>query len=126
MSKVPSSNTTPEKLVRKWLHGEGFRFRINVENLPGKPDIVLKKYNTIIFVHGCFWHRHKNCKRASMPATNSKYWEDKFQKNIERDKRNKKELKKLGWNVLIIWECEINENKLKKLKKMVLDNIFDQ
>lgn len=115
MSKVPSENTSPEVNVRSFLHRNGFRFRIHNKKLPGKPDIVLKKYHTIIFVHGCFWHRHSNCKRASTPVENKKYWQMKFEKNIHRDIKNKKELKKLGWKVLIIWECKINDKILNKL-----------
>jgi DNA mismatch endonuclease, patch repair protein len=106
MSRVKQKNTKPEVKVRSILHRLGYRFRINRKDLPGSPDIVLPKYETVIFVHGCFWHRHKKCSRATTPSTNKKYWNKKFEDNIARDKKKIRELKKLGWKVLIIWECE--------------------
>jgi len=94
----------------------GFRFRINQNNLPGKPDIVLKKHSTIIFVHGCFWHGHRNCKRSNTPKTNRDYWINKIQTNVKRDKKNIRELKKQGWKVIVVWECYANKTaKLNKL-----------
>lgn len=107
MSKVRDKNTSPELIVRKWLHKEGYRFRLYRKDLPGKPDIVLPKYKTAIFVHGCFWHRHIGCKKASIPATNVGIWLKKFGENIERDKRKQQELEELGWQVIILWQCEI-------------------
>ena len=107
MSRIRSKDTTPEKTVRSLLHKMGYRFRLHRKDLPGKPDIVLPKYKTVIFVHGCFWHRHENCKYASIPKTNTEFWLDKLNKNVERDKKNQAELKKLGWKVIVIWECEI-------------------
>ena len=124
MSRIKSANTKPETIVRKKLFNYGFRYRLNGKcankyysngRLPGKPDIVLAKYKTVIFVNGCFWHHHLNCKRATWPKTNQEYWIQKIKKNITRDKVNKKILKKLGWNVEIIWECEIDDKKLNKL-----------
>lgn len=115
MRQIRSSNTKPEKIVRSLLHRMGFRFRINQNNLPGKPDIVLKKHNTIIFVHGCFWHGHRNCKRSNTPKTNRDYWINKIQTNVKRDKKNIRELKKEGWKVIVVWEC--NANKTVKLNK---------
>lgn len=109
MSAIKSKNTKPELMVRKLLHNQGYRFRIQRKDLPGKPDIVLPKYNTAIFINGCFWHRHEGCKLASTPATNSDFWEKKFAANVERDARNYAALKEQGWNVLIIWECEVKE-----------------
>lgn len=106
MSKISGKETTPEILVRKFLFYKGFRFRKNVNYLPGKPDIVLSKYKTIIFIHGCFWHGHF-CKRGMLPETNYEFWHEKIKKNIERDARNVSELKERGWNVIIVWECEI-------------------
>jgi DNA mismatch endonuclease (patch repair protein) len=107
MSKIRSKNTKPELTLRKALFARGFRYRTNVSNLPGKPDIVLPKYKTVIFLHGCFWHRHENCKYAGMPKTNTKFWVDKITSNAERDSVNFQKLTALGWNVVIVWECEI-------------------
>lgn len=109
MSAIKGKDTKPEILLRKLLHSLGYRFRIQRKDLPGRPDIVLPRYKTAIFVNGCFWHRHEGCKLASTPSTNSEFWEKKFAANVERDARNYAALKELGWNVLIIWECEIKE-----------------
>lgn len=109
MSAIKGKNTKPEVLVRKLLHGLGYRFRIQRKDLPGKPDIVLPKYRTAIFINGCFWHRHKGCKLASEPSTNRDFWEKKFAANVGRDARNYAALRKQGWNVLIIWECEVKK-----------------
>ena len=106
MRGIRSKNTKPEKTVRSWLHQEGYRFRINRKDLPGTPDIVLPKYNLAIFVHGCYWHRHENCKLAALPKTNTEFWESKFAKNQERDKRKLEECRDAGWKVVTIWECE--------------------
>ena len=123
MSRIKSKNTSPEILVRKYLHKNGFRFRICRKDLPGKPDIVLPKYNTIIFVHGCFWHRHEGCKRATTPKSNTDYWLSKFKRNVERDLDNYNKLNKNGWKVLIIWECEVkNCDKLENLIAKIKDN----
>ena len=111
MSRIRSKNTKPEILVRSKLHRSGYRFRLHAKNLPGKPDIVLPKYNSIIFVNGCFWHRHKGCKYAYKPKTRVKFWEGKFNQNIKRQKEVVKQLKKLGWKVFIIWECETKNEK---------------
>ena len=107
MSKIRSKDTKPELALRKALFARGFRYRVNVQNLPGKPDIVLPKYKTIIFLHGCFWHRHEGCKYAYTPKTNTKFWVDKITSNKDRDKINLQKLTALGWNVLTVWECEI-------------------
>ena len=109
MSRIKSKDTAPELRVRSALHRAGYRFRLHVKDLPGKPDIVLPKYKTVIFVHGCFWHRHKGCSDASKPSTNQEFWEEKFKRNVERDKREQAELKKLGWKVIVIWECEVEK-----------------
>jgi DNA mismatch endonuclease (patch repair protein) len=126
MSKILSKDTKPEKLVRSLLHNAGYRFNKYRKDLPGRPDIVLPKYRTVIFVHGCFWHYHSNCPEGRIPDTNSKYWKEKLVKNVERDKKNKKALLKLGWKVLVIWECEIENNKEKTfeniLSKLNLNN----
>lgn len=110
MSAIKSKDTTPEELVRKYLFSHGFRYRKNVKTLPGSPDIVLPKYKTVIFVNGCFWHKH-NCKRFRWPKSNTDFWREKITKNVERDARNIEALEKAGWEVLTVWECEIKESK---------------
>jgi DNA mismatch endonuclease (patch repair protein) len=120
MASIRSTETKLEIEVRKLLFSEGFRFRKNSKSLPGKPDIVLSRYKTIIFVNGCFWHGHNLCKYAVTPKTNKKFWIDKIKSNIARDKQKKTELNKLGWKVITIWECEIKklfgENSAARLK----------
>lgn len=117
MSHIRSKNSKPEEIVRKYLFSKGFRYRKNVKTLPGCPDIVLPKYKTVIFVNGCFWHKH-DCPRFVWPSTNEEYWRPKIMGNVERDKRNLAELQQLGWTVLTVWECE--------LKKKVIDATLDQ
>ena len=107
MSRISGKNTKPELAVRSLLHRQGFRFRVNRTDLPGKPDIVLKKHKTVVFVHGCFWHRHKGCSDASTPKTRTQFWQKKFDGNVARDKRNVRALRESGWNVIVVWECEI-------------------
>tara|TARA_B100000945_G_scaffold286117_1_gene256833 strand:+ start:81 stop:497 length:417 start_codon:yes stop_codon:yes gene_type:complete len=109
MSAIKSKNTKPEIAVRKLLHSMGYRFRLHRKDLPGSPDIVLPKYKTVIFVHGCFWHRHENCKYASTPKTRAEFWESKFGGNIKRDKINQTNLIKLGWKIIIVWECDLKK-----------------
>ena len=128
MSKISGKETKPEILVRKFLFAQGFRYRKNDKRLPGKPDIVLPKYKTLIFVHGCFWHGHQNCKKSALPQSNHEFWKDKIQKNIERDKSKQKELKKLGWKIITIWQCQIKsresvEKALKQTVKKIISNI---
>jgi len=106
MSRIRNKNTKPEIIVRSLLHRMGYRFRLHKKCLPGKPDIVLPKHKTIIFVHGCFWHRHENCKYAYNPKSRIEFWKKKFVENINRDKKVQNELSELGWKVEIIWECE--------------------
>ena len=110
MSRIRSTNTKPELVVRSLLHRAGLRFRLHGKDLPGKPDLILPKYKTVIFVHGCFWHRHEGCKDASTPRTRTEFWQKKFTGNVERDKKVRLLLEETGWNVLVIWECEINKN----------------
>ena len=110
MRGIRSKDTKPEKTVRSWLHRKGYRFRINRKDLPGTPDIVLPKYNLAIFVHGCYWHRHENCRLASVPKSNTGFWEAKFEKNQERDRRKLGECRKAGWQTHVIWECEIRKD----------------
>ena len=122
MSKISSKDTKPEILVRKFLFSKGFRNRINVKTLPGKPDIVLPKYKTIIFVNGCFWHGH-NCKKGKLPSSNTDFWKEKISNNKSRDAKNSDLLVKLGWKVIIIWQCEISkiDNRIKILNKLLED-----
>lgn len=108
MSHIRSTNSKPEKIVRKYLFSKGFRYRKNVRTLPGCPDIVLPKYKTVVFVNGCFWHKH-DCPRFVWPSSNEDYWRPKIQRNVERDKRNIAELRTQGWNVIIVWECELKK-----------------
>ena len=122
MSNIPSKNTKPEETVRKYMFAQGFRYRKNVSKLPGKPDIVLPKYKTVVFVNGCFWHGHEGCKYFVPPKTNTEFWYAKFKYNQERDERNYQKLRDLGWRILIVWECEIRHgNKEKVLKKLIED-----
>ncbi len=109
MSRIRSANTAPELAVRSMLHRNGFRFRLHVKELPGKPDIVLPKYKTVIEVRGCFWHRHPHCKIATTPSSNTEYWLKKFAQNVARDKENEEKLKQFGWHVIIVWGCETKQ-----------------
>lgn len=109
MARILSKNTKPELVVRRILTKNSFRYRLHDNKLPGKPDIVLRKYGAVIFVHGCFWHLHKGCPNARMPKTRLKYWRAKLVNNAERDIQHRKELKKLGWKILCLWECEIEK-----------------
>ena len=124
MSCVKSKNTKPEIWVRKYLFACGFRYRINVKKLPGNPDIVLPKYKTAIFVNGCFWHGHKNCRYFVIPKTRTEWWLDKINRNIDRDQANILALKKSGWRVITIWECQlkpaIRDDTLLNLSKIIL------
>jgi DNA mismatch endonuclease (patch repair protein) len=119
MSRIKSRHTKPEVIVRSLLHRSGYRFKINDSKLPGRPDIVLPKYKTVIFVHGCFWHRHENCPKATTPGTNKEYWTKKFRNNVWRDNEVKKELEKLKWRIVIIWECEVMNDPLSVLNEIV-------
>lgn len=107
MSRIRGRNTGPEVALRSLLHLAGFRFRLHDRTLPGKPDIVLKRHKTVIFVHGCFWHRHAGCRNATMPSSRTEFWSDKFHATVERDERKAKALRALGWNVITVWECDI-------------------
>ncbi|HPQ69216.1 MAG TPA: very short patch repair endonuclease [bacterium] len=122
MSQIKNKNTKPEKAVRSILHKMGYRFRINVNELPGNPDIVLPKYRRVIFVHGCFWHGHKGCKRAKRPSSNKEFWNKKIDSNIERDKKVRRELRKIGWGSLVVWQCQLKKPELliKRLNKYLV------
>ncbi len=121
MSRISSKNSKPERQVRSVLHRMGYRFRLHVKELPGRPDLVLPKYRTVIFVHGCFWHRHENCKFAYNPKSRIDFWESKFKRNVERDTEVKKELQVLGWKVITIWECETVNNDI--LKQILINRL---
>lgn len=122
MSRVKSRNTKPEILVRSMLHRMGYRFRLHRKDLPGNPDIVLPKYRTAMFVHGCFWHQHPGCRKATIPKNNSAYWETKLMRNVERDRLAKQRLEERGWIALTLWECEIprKEDALRELLRKSL------
>lgn len=108
MARMHSRNTSPEMRVRRAVHAAGFRFRLHRKDLPGSPDLVFSRYRTAVFVHGCFWHWHR-CKRSRMPEANRDYWEAKIQRNIDRDAKNVEALRALGWTVVVIWECAIED-----------------
>jgi len=119
MSAIKSKNTKPEIKVRKVLHSMGYRFRLHSKDLPGSPDIVLPKYKTVIFVHGCFWHRHENCKYASTPKTRPEFWNKKFKENIKRDSEIQDKIKNLDWRSVVIWECETKN--IENLRDKIID-----
>lgn len=121
MSRIRSTNTKPEEIVRKYLFSKGFRYRKNDKRYPGKPDIVLPKYQTVIFVNGCFWHMH-GCSRSRLPKSNQEYWRPKIERNIERDADAKKKLEAEGWKVIVIWECELK----KKIANERLSRLCEQ
>lgn len=109
MSRIRSKNTRPELLVRQFLHSHGYRYRIHDKRLPGSPDIVLPKYRTVIFVHGCFWHGHEECKYFKMPSTRTEFWTAKIERNRQRDTESLQHLKRLGWRILLLWECDLKQ-----------------
>ena len=119
MSAIKSKNTKPEIKVRKILHSMGYRFRLHSKDLPGSPDIVLPKYKTVIFVHGCFWHRHENCKYASTPKTRKEFWNKKFTENKKRDSEIQEKIKILDWRSVVIWECETKN--MENLRDKIID-----
>ena len=121
MSKIGPINSKPEILIRKLVHGMGYRYRLHGEDLPGKPDLVFPKYKKVIFVHGCFWHGHEGCKRSTIPETNEIFWRKKITRNIDNDVRKCKKLNKLGWDYLIIWQCEIKSKNVEILKRRIFD-----
>ncbi|WP_183682788.1 MULTISPECIES: very short patch repair endonuclease [unclassified Janthinobacterium] len=118
MSGIQSKNTKPEMAVRRYLHGQGFRYRLHVRKLPGSPDLVLPKYRVVIFVHGCFWHQHAGCRFATQPASNTERWKTKFQNNLERDAKNLAALQTTGWRVIVVWECELKREPDDRLQRL--------
>ena len=122
MSRIKGKDTKPEIIVRSYLFSKGLRFRKNDKRYPGSPDIVLPKYNTVVFVHGCFWHLHEGCKYATMPKSNVDFWKKKLYRNKERDKRNQKELEEMGWNVMIVWEKKKKKDKCEQ----TLEQLYGQ
>lgn len=122
MSRIRSKDTKPEEIVRKYLFSKGLRFRKNDRRYPGHPDVVLPKYKTVVFVNGCFWHRHEGCRYASTPATNREFWNQKFERNVERDAREQKELRELGWKVIVAWECELK----KDVREETLERLYHE
>lgn len=126
MSGIRGKNTKPELQVRKSLHARGFRFRLHVKELPGKPDLVLPKHRAVIFVHGCFWHRHQGCRFAVLPKSNSEFWARKLDSNRDRDLLHGQQLSSLGWRVFTIWECEVDELHLAQLANALKMNPDDK
>lgn len=119
MSRIRGKNTKPEMKLRSLLHGEGYRFRLHDPRLPGKPDIVLPKYRTAIFVNGCFWHRHEGCRYCSTPRTREEFWKKKFSETVLRDKKKIQQLEESGWKALIIWECELKDDPQSVLSRLI-------
>ncbi|MEO7924714.1 MAG: DNA mismatch endonuclease Vsr [Chitinophagaceae bacterium] len=123
MSQIKATNTKPEMLVRRFLHAQGFRYKLHHKKLPGKPDIVLTKYKTVIFIHGCFWHGHDNCRYFVVPKTRTDWWLEKLFRNKANDKKAVSALKKLDWKVISVWECDLKSNKTQKTLSKLLKKI---
>jgi DNA mismatch endonuclease (patch repair protein) len=119
MRKIKPAGSKQEIFIRKLVHSMGYRYRLHKKDLPGKPDLVFRKYKKVIFVNGCFWHGHEGCKRSALPTTNAEFWRKKITGNVERDKVNYERLNKLGWKILIVWQCEIKESEKEKLRKKI-------
>jgi DNA mismatch endonuclease (patch repair protein) len=129
MSRIQGKHTKPEMAVRRYLHGQGFRFRLHRKDLPGKPDLVLPRYRLVIFVHGCFWHRHQGCFYATSPATRKEFWRNKLNGNVLRDHRQQKALIEQGWRILVVWECGIRHasETLHEIQALVVGNsVFNE
>jgi DNA mismatch endonuclease (patch repair protein) len=125
MKNIRSKNTTPELIVRKFLYNKGYRYRLHDKKLPGKPDIVLRKFNTVIFINGCFWHGHKNCSEAKKPKSNSEFWKTKIVSNQQRDRKNIESLSKLGWRVLTIWECQLQKDLMESTLSDIVNKVVE-
>lgn len=124
MSRIRSTNTKPEEKVRKYLFSKGFRYRKNVRSLPGCPDIVLPKYRSVVFVNGCFWHKH-DCPRFVWPSSNQEYWIPKITKNAERDEKNQQTLKEMGWQVITVWECELKKANFQETMDKLIEYLIN-
>lgn len=120
MSRIRSTETSPERRVRSYLHRRGLRFRKNVARLPGKPDVVLKRYSAAVFVHGCFWHQHTGCRDGRIPESNAEYWRPKLKRTQERDQAHQSQLRQAGWRVFVVWECEIGADQLGRLAQQIV------
>lgn len=118
MSHIRSTGTLAEKAVFAWLKQHRYKFKTHVKELPGKPDVVLERYKTVIFIHGCFWHHHPGCSRATLPKTRKKYWLPKIEKNIKRDRKHSAKLRRMGWHVYTVWECQIKKDLEKAMKRI--------
>ena len=125
MSRIRSKNTKPEILVRKFLFSRGFRYRKNVRRLPGTPDIVLRKYRTVIFVNGCFWHGHKGCRYSRLPKSNHEFWEKKIERNKTRDLRDRMALRRMGWHVIQVWECQLRPKEREMTLKSIEQALYE-
>lgn len=125
MSGIRGKNTKPELTVRRFLHRAGLRYRLHGK-LPGKPDLIFPRYRTVVFVHGCFWHRHEGCRYTTMPANHAVFWREKFDSNVRRDQRVQKELSELGWRVLVIWSCRLGERRLQALATKIRQGAEDR
>ena len=119
MAAIKSKSTHPERIVRRYIRSLGYKYNLNRKNIPGKPDIFIQKYNTVVFIHGCFWHQHKKCRYAVWPKTNKKFWNSKLKRNIERDRENNKKLKRMGYRILNVWECEVKRSLKMGSKKLI-------
>lgn len=128
MSHIKGKGTKPELLVRRWLWGHGYRYRLNVRSVPGKPDIVMRPYRTAIFVNGCFWHGHKNCGNLRMPKNNTKFWQSKIERNRARDQENYRVLQENGWLVIVVWECQLTPKRIdrtmREMELLLNDNLI--
>lgn len=124
MSRIKGKDTKPEMLVRKFLHANGFRYKLHDKKMPGKPDIVLTKYKTVIFVHGCFWHGHEGCKYFKIPQTRTEWWTDKINTNKANDAKAIKVLKKDGWKIITVWECKLKPAKIEKILQKILSSLL--
>lgn len=119
MSGIRGADTTPERLVRSYLHRAGLRFRLHARDLPGSPDVLLPRWRTAVFVHGCYWHRHRGCRFATTPSTNRAFWRRKFAANEARDRRNVRRLRALGWRVITVWECRTDDRTLERVVRRI-------
>ena len=119
MSRIRSKATKPEMVVRRWLWAHGYRYRLNVKSVPGKPDIVMRRYRTAIFINGCFWHGHEGCSKFVMPKSNTTFWEAKIARNRERDRQNYDILLQNGWQVIVLWECQLSKDKIENTMQQV-------